>query len=215
MVILRITAGHVSPALLPNGIRAAIPIVAFWTVTGLGSIASAPIDRRGSWLFNVIVGRPGPGHIAGVRIWITLWALLVSLTTVVVLHVLSPASMRTPTVTMGQILVATGLSLIVADIQLYRVRTIPFTHLRISSITDFPMMIARYLVFFPFFVFMVVHEERWIEASVFHLLVTAILIAIVHLSILRRQAESLEQSTLDTPLDEGDEVVQRLGLCAH
>jgi hypothetical protein len=215
MVFLRITAGHLYPALLPNGIRAAIPIVTFWTVTGLSSIASAPIDRRGSWLFNVIIGRPGSGHIAGVRIWITLWALLLSLTSVVILHVLSPPAMRAPLVSAGQVLVAIGLSLILTDIQLYPVRTIPFTHLRISSINDFPMMIARYLVLFPFFVFMVVHEERWIEASIFHLLVTAMLIAIVHLSILRKQTVSLEQSALETPLDEGNEVVQRLGLCAH
>jgi hypothetical protein len=212
MLVLRIGGEHLRPSLLPYGIRTAVPIMAFWTILALTSVVSAPIDRRGSWLFRTLVGRAGPGHIAGIRIWITLWALLISLTTAIILHVVSPADMKSPAVTAGQLLVAIGVSLILADIALFPICTIPFTHLRTSSITDFPLMIVRYFIFFPFFVGIVVHQESWIEASTANLLKTLILLAIAHVILLKAHAHTLQQGTLETPPDEGDEFPQRLGL---
>ena len=212
MVVFRVRTGHLWPSLLPYGIRTAVPIMAFWTIIALSTIVSAPIDRRGSWLFRVLIGRPGPAHLAGTRLWITLWALLISLTTVVVLRVFSPAERRTPLVTAGQLLVATGVSFLLADIRLFPVRTIPFSHMRTSSITDFPLMIARYFVFFPAFVVLVVHAESWIEASFAHLLKTLSLLIVAHVLLLRAHANALGESAPETPLDEGDEFPQRLGL---
>jgi hypothetical protein len=215
MVVLRIAAGHLRPSLLSYGIRTAVPIMAFWTIVALSSIVSAPIDRRCSWLFHAIIGRPGPDHLAGTRTWITLWAMLISLTTALVLHALSPAQLRTPLVTAGQALVAIGISLLLTDLCLYSVRTIPFTHLRTSSITDFPLMVVRYFVFFPFFVFIVVHQERWIEASVAHLLKTFLFLAIAHTVLMKAHQHALRQSMLETAPEESDEFLQRLGLCDH
>jgi hypothetical protein len=215
MVVLRISSGHLRAALLPYGIRTAIPILGFWTVMGLRAIVSTPIDRRGSWLFRVLIGRPGPGHIAGVRTWITMWALLVTVATALILRVFSPESMRTPLVTTGQLLVTAGISLLFTDVCLFPVRTIPFTYLRTSSITDFPLMIVRYFVFFPFFVVIIVHWESWIEASAAHLSMTLLLVAIAHLLLLKVHDYTLRQSTLETPLEEGDEFPQRLGLRDH
>lgn len=175
-------------------------------------VGRLPIDRRGSWLFRTLIGRPGPGHLAGTRIWITLWALFISLTTALILHAVSPGDMRTPLITAGQLLVAIGVSLVLADIALFPVRTIPFTHLRTSSIPDFPLMIVRYFALFPFFVVIVVHHESWIEASSAHLLKPLFFLAIVHVLLLKAHAHALRQGTLETPPDEGDEFPQRLGL---
>ena len=70
--------------------------MAFWTTAGLSAIASTPIDRRATWVFRVLVGRPRSGHLSGLRRWITLWTLLITFTTAIILHVLSPASIRAP-----------------------------------------------------------------------------------------------------------------------
>ena len=91
--------------------------------------------------------------------------------------------MKTPLVTAGQLLVAIGVSLLLADVALFPARTIPFTHLRASSITDFPLMIVRYFVLFPFFVMIVVHQESWIEASPVHLLKALVLITVAHITL--------------------------------
>jgi hypothetical protein len=212
MLVVRVAPGHVRPALLPGGIRSAVPIMAFWTVVGLRSVLSAPVDRRGAWLFGVLIGRPRPGHLAGTRIWITLWSLIVTLGTVLFLYALSPVSLKTYNITAGQLIVAAGVSLLLADIFLLSVRTIPFTHLHKGAITDLPLAVVRYFVVFPIFVAIVVHQEAWIEASTSHLIKTLLLLAVVHFLLQGAHAQSLAQSTLDTVPDEADEFPQSLGL---
>ena len=212
MVVLRVEPHHIFPALLPYGIRAAIPIMIFFTVVGLRSVLAAPVDRRGSWLFSVLIGRPRSGHLAGTSIWVTLWALTLSLGTALLLHVLSPAGMKTHLTFTGQLVVAGGLSFFLTDLLLLSNRTIPFTHLRKSSVSDLPLAVLRYIVLFPIFVSIVIAKEAWIEASTVHLIATFVLFIAAHLLLRRVLAYFLAQSTLDTPPDQTDEFPQRLGL---
>jgi hypothetical protein len=212
MLIFRVGDGHVRPVLLPNGIRSAIPVMVFWTVAGLCSVLASPIDRRGAWLFRVIIGRPNAGHLAGARVWVTLWAAVIGLATAITLHALSPENLQSHLVTVDQLLIAIGVSLLLADIYLFSVRSVPFTHLRKSSITDLPLVIVRYVVLFPLLVAILVHNETWIEANPLHLIKTLVFFVAAHVLLLKTQARSLLQSTLDTPSDEADEFPQRLGL---
>lgn len=212
MIILRVGTDHIRPALLPGGIRSAVPIMAFWTAIGLRSVLSAPVDRRGSWLFRVLIGRPSVDHLAGTIIWITLWTLIVSLGTALCLHVLSPASLKSPLITAGQLAVAIGTSFLLVDIFLFSVHSVPFTHLRKSAITDLPLAVVRYFVIFPIFVAIVIHQERWIEASISHLFKMMFVLAVAHFLLHKAHSRSLEQYAFDTPSDEIDEFPQRLGL---
>jgi hypothetical protein len=212
MLVFRVGGGHVRPALLPNGIRSAIPVMIFLTVAGLRSVLSSSIDRRGAWVFRVIIGRPNAGHFAGTRAWVTLWAVLIGLATAVALRALSPASLGSRLTTLNQFLVVVGVSFLLADILLFSVRSVPFTHLRKSSITDLPLVIARYFVLFPLLITIIVHNESWTEASAIHFVKTLIFIVATHLLLLKTYSRSLSQSTLDTPPDEADEFPQRLGL---
>ncbi len=212
VLVLRVGGGHIRPVLLPNGIRAAIPLMVFCTVAGLRAVLANPIDHRGAWLFRVIIGRPKAGHFAGTRVWLTLWAAVIGLATAIVLHALSPNSLRSQLATLGQLLVAIGVSVLLTDIFLFSVRTVPFTHIRKSSITDLPLAIVRYFILFPVFVEIVVHCETWVEASTLHVFKALVFLVAAHLLLLEVHARSLRQSTLDTPPDESDEFPQRLGL---
>jgi hypothetical protein len=212
MLAFRVGGGHVHPVLLPNGIRSAIPVMVFWTVAGLRSVFASPIDRRGSWLFRVIIGRPNAGHFAGTRVWVTLWATVIGLATAIVLHALSPGNLQSHFTTLDQLLIAIGVSFLLADIFLFSVRSVPFTHLRKSSITDLPLVVVRYVVLFPLLVMILVHNETWIETNALHLLKTLFFLVAAHLLLLKTHARSTSQSTLDTPPDEADEFPQRLGL---
>jgi hypothetical protein len=213
MLVLRAGAGHVRASLLPEGIRAAVPIMAFWTVIAAGSIVCAPIDRRGSWMFRAVIGRAGPGHIAGVWVWTTMWALLVSLATVLLLHFALPPAMRTPLVTAGQIVVAAGSSVLLADVGLLSVRWMPFAHMRRSSVSDFPLMIVRYIVLFPLFVRLLVGAETRIEGSAAHLLGTVLVVVAMHLAMRRVQGHYGVGSGLESVEGENEEEFpQRLGL---
>jgi hypothetical protein len=212
LLVFRVGGGHVRPILLPTGIRTAIPVMVFWTVAGLRSVLTSPIDRRGAWLFRVIIGRPKAVHFAGTRIWVTLWAAIIGLTTAVGLHALSPNSLGSRLTTLDQLLVAIGVSLLLADIFLFYVRSVPFTHIRKSSITDLPLVIVRYVVLFPLLIAILVHNETWTEASPLQFLKTVLFVVAAHLLLLKAHTRSLLQSTLDTPPDEADEFPQRLGL---
>jgi hypothetical protein len=212
MVVFAVEPGHVHTTLLPQGIRSAVPIMIFLTVIGLRSAVVAPVDRRGSWLFSVIIGSPRSRHLAGTGIWITLSALVIGVATALSLHTLSPETLKIPRVTAGQILVAGGLSLLLSDIFLFSIRTIPFTHLRRGSVNDLPLAVVRYFVLFPFFVAIVVDQEAWIEASAAHLFITLVLFAAAHALLERAHAQLLTQSALDVPPNEADEFPQGLGL---
>jgi hypothetical protein len=212
MLVFRVGTGHVRPVLLPSGIRSAVPVMVFWTVAGLRSVLASPIDRRGAWLFRVIIGHPNAGHFAGTRVWVTLWAAIIGLATAIVLHALSPQSLQSRLTMLDQLLIAIGISFLLADIFLFSVRNVPFTHIRKSSITDLPLVIVRYVVLFPLLVAVLVHNETWIEVSVPHLLKTLFILVAAHLVLLKTHDRSLLQSTLDTPPDEADEFPQRLGL---
>ena len=212
MLVFRVGGGHVRLILRSSGIRSAIPVMVFWTVAGLRSVLSSPIDRRGAWLFRVIIGRPNAGHFGGTRVWVTLWATVIGLVTAIVLHALSPVSLQSHFTALGQLLIAIGVSFLLADIFLFPVRSVPFTHLCKSSITDLPLVIVRYAVLFPLFVAILVHNETWIEANAVHLCKTLFFLVAAHLLMLKTHARSLLQSTLDTPPDETDEFPQRLGL---
>jgi hypothetical protein len=212
MVVFRVGGGHVRPVLLPSGIRSAIPVMVFWTVAGLRSVLASPIDRRGAWLFRAIIGRPNAGHFAGTRVWVTLWATVIGLATAIVLHALSHESLQSHFTTLTQFLIAIGVSFLLADILLFSVRSVPFTYLRKSSITDLPLVVVRYVVLFPLLVAILVHNETWIEASGSHLFKTLFFLVAAHFLMLKTHARSLLQSTLDTPPDEADEFPQRLGL---
>ncbi len=142
----------------------------------------------------------------------TLWAVFIGLATAIVLHALSPESLRSHLTTLNQLLLAVGISFLLADVLLFSVRSVPFTHLRKSSITDLPLVIVRYVVLFPLLVTIIVHNESWTEASALHFVKTFVFLVAAHLLLLKTYSRSLSQSTLDTPQDEADEFPQRLGL---
>lgn len=212
MIVLRVQPGRVYPALLSAGIRSAIPIMIFFAVVGFRSVLTAPVDRRGSWLFGVIIGRPRSEHLAGTSIWVTLWALVVGIGTALLLHSVSSAGLKTPRITIGQLVVAMGLSFLLSDVLLFSVRTIPFTHLRKGAVNDLPLAVFRYFVVFPILVSIVVQRESWIEASAMHLLITFLVFLAAHFLLRGAHARFLAQSTLDTPPDETEDFPQRLGL---
>jgi hypothetical protein len=131
---------------------------------------------------------------------------------VLVLHLASPLAMRTALIGAGQVLVAVACSVLLADIRLFPVRTIAFTNLRRSSVSDFPLMIVRYFVLFPLFVRLVVGAEGWIEGNPAHLVEALALAGAMHFGLRWAHDRELRQSTLETAEDADDEFPQRLGL---
>ena len=114
----------------PEGVRASVPIVAFWTVSGLRSTFLAPADQRGRWIFRVILGKAGPAEVGAARRWVFLWSALLSLTVAGCACLFGAPDSHRWTFAADQLLVALGWSLILTDLFFLNVTTIPFTGAR-------------------------------------------------------------------------------------
>ena len=205
--------GRIEFVFSPEGLRATVPIVAFWTVSGLRSTFLAPADQRGRWIFRVILGKAGRDEVGAARRWVFLWSALLSLAAALA-AVLERAGRPVEWhFAAGQGIVALGLSLLLTDVFFLNVKTIPFTGARSNSATNFALLLIPYLGFFPAIVLFALGLEPQIEASAGHLAFAAGLAAAAHLVLemthRRKMAEHLH--TIEPDEDE-EEFPMRLGL---
>lgn len=185
--------------LSPDGVRMAVPVLAFWSVMGLRTALRSPLGLQGSWVFRVIGGRPEGEQLRAAELLAGLLATALTLAAAIVLHLAGPAELRTPLITTGQVVVAFGLCILLTDLAFHRTRAIPFTTVPTRSTRELPVTLVLYFMAFPAFALTVVEKETWIEASWFHLLKTALAFAAAH-AILRLARARVLRS--EPPLDD-------------
>ena len=212
MLVLRHTGGHLRPALLPEGIRAAVPITVVLAVIALRGAMWAPADPRGAWLFRSILGRPRLQHLEGTKRWVVCWSALLGCGVALALHWLAPASLRAPRVLVDQLLVAVGLSVVLTDISLYSKQSVPFTTLRVRSTADLPLAILRNFVVAPVLVAFLVALEPGFERSWGHLAELAVSFGLLHWMIRGLYASSVQHLNADMLVSDEDVFPQGLGL---
>lgn len=197
----------------PEGLRASVPIVAFWTVSGLRSTFLAPADQRGRWIFRVILGKAGPAEVGAARRWVFLWSALLSLIVAGCAYVFGAPDSHRWTFAADQLLVALGWSLILTDLFFMNVTTIPFTGARSNSATNFALLLIPYLGFFPAVVMFTVALEPVVEAGVGHLALGVGLVAGAHLVLRAMHRSRMDDHVQRIDGDEDEEEFPlRLGL---
>jgi hypothetical protein len=208
-----VTHGRIAFVFSLEGLRATVPIVAFWTVSGLRSTFLAPADQRGRWIFRVILGKAGHDQVGAARRWVFLWSAVLSLTAALASIWARAARPLDWQFAAGQLIVALGLSLLLTDVFFLNVKTIPFTGVRPNSATNFALLLIPYLGFFPAIVMFTVGLEPVIEASAGNLAFAAGLATAVHLVLRamhrRKMAEHLHAIESD---EDEEEFPMRLGL---
>jgi hypothetical protein len=212
-VLLKLAHGHLSFALSPDGLLAAIPITAFWTIAGMRTAFLSPMDRRGSWVFRVILGRPGAAQLAATTLWILPWAMVLTLGMVALIRLVAPAEMRGWDTILSQALLAIGLCLLLTDALLLKVTNLPFTGEARAPATNLAFILLQYFGFFPPLVLLIADLEPWLQASVGHVAGTIGIIAVAHRamrSVSRKNADYYA-GLIDVDDDE-EEFPQRLGL---
>jgi hypothetical protein len=212
-VLLKLTPGHLGFALSVDGLRAAIPIVAFWTIVGLRTAFVSPADRRGGWIFRVLLGRPGAVQLDATELWVLPCAIMLTLATVTVTAVLAHQELAAWRPAISQTLVATGLCLLLTDVFFLAVRSIPFTGGERASGTNFAFILLQYFGLFPPLVWLTVSLEPWLEVAWWHVAIALGVIAGAHCVMRRvhRKNASYHAQLIDLDDDE-EEFPQRLGL---
>ncbi len=205
--------GRIAFVFSPQGLRATVPIVAFWTVSGLRSTFLAPADQRGRWIFRVILGKAGLAEVGAAMRWVFLWSALLSLAAAGCAWMFGDPSTHNWMFVVGQMVVALGWSLVLTDLFFLNVITIPFTGARSNAATNFALLLIPYLGFFPAVVMFTVALEPVVEASVGHLAIAAGIMTATHLLLraMHRSRIADHVQRIDADEDE-EEFPLRLGL---
>ena len=210
---LEVSHDRIRIALSPEGLEAAIPIVAFWTIAGLRTAFISPADRRESWIFRLIRGRPELDQLTAPKLWVLLSSIVLTLTTVAALRLITPPALVSSRALAGQTLVAAGLSLLLTDAFFLTVKIIPFTGASIPSRTNLVFGIVLYFGLFPPLIVVTLSCISWIEGSAGHLAIALLLIAFAHFALQTRYRKIVAEHAALLDVDEQEEEFpQRLGL---
>jgi hypothetical protein len=213
VVRLRLAPGHVGLVFSPEGLRATVPIVAFWTVSGLRSTFLAPADQRGRWIFRVVLGKAMLPQVQTAKRWVLAWTLLLALAAAAWACVAQSVAFHNSRFVLCQALIAIALSVLLTDAFFLNVKTIPFTGVKPNSAANFALLLIPYVGFFPAIVAFTVGLEPVIEASFANIGIAASIACAAHLILQQmhrsRIADHLQQ--IDGDEDE-EEFPQRLGL---
>jgi hypothetical protein len=212
-LLLRLTPGHLGFQLSADGLRAAVPIVAFWTITGLRTAFVSPADKRGSWVFRVILGRPDVEQLDATELWILPFAIVLTLGVVALVTAIAPPPLQGWRPVLSQALVGIGLSLLLTDVLFLSVRSIPFTGGEKPSGTNLAFILLQYFGLFPPLVLLMVDLQPWLEASLWHVAGALGIIAWAHFAMRRAHKKNAAYHANLIDLDEDEEEFpQRLGL---
>jgi hypothetical protein len=212
-VLLKVSHGHLGLALAQDGLLAAVPIVAFWTIAGLRNAFLSPMDRRGAWVFRLILGRPGPVQLAASTLWILPCALVLTLGIIMLAGLLGPSELRQWKPLLCQACVAVGLCLLLTDILFLNVRSLPFTGETKAPATNLALILLQYFGLFPPLVWLSVALEPWLETRLWHVAGTVVMIAAAHFYLRRADRKNAQYYADLIDLDDyEEEFPQRLGL---
>jgi hypothetical protein len=212
-LIFQLGHGGVRLALSTEGLRAAVPIISFWTVAGLRAAFLGPADRRVNWIFRIIHGKPGWDESAATRMWVLLWALTLTLGSIALARLIAPPDLRDWKEFGIQLFSGASLCLLLTDAFFLNVKTVPFTGKRSPGSMNLASVLIQYFGLFPPLVLITLSLEDWIADNAGHLLIALVVVAAAHLELLRRHRKILLDSVnlLDVDDDE-EEFPQRLGL---
>jgi cbb3-type cytochrome oxidase subunit 3 len=212
-VNFRMARGHLGFVLSPDGLRAAVPITAFWMIAGLRTAFLSSTNKSGGWLFRVIMGRPGVTQLQTATLWILPCVLVFTLALAGLIAIMGPAGLSGWRISLIQALVAIGISLLLTDLLFLKVTNLPFTGEGGERNKNLAWILVQYFGLFPPSVLVAISLERWLAIHVWRPVVTVCLIAAAHhvLRRMRRKHAEYYANLIDLDDDE-EEFPQRLGL---
>lgn len=218
--ILRLEAvhGQIHSTVSADGIRTAVGIIAFWVIAGLRTAFVSPGNQPGSWTFRAIHGRPPKFQTAmeefvAAKVWVMLCAGAVTLAAVAAFRLIDPPELLTLRATAAQLLVATGMCVLLTDCFFLNVTSVPFTGQQTATQGNLAFTVLWYFTFFPLVSWVSWASQPWMEASGQRLGMTAAGILVAHLWLRKHHREVVREFANQVPLEDGeDEFPMRLGL---
>ena len=215
---LTVTHGQVRMSLSADGIRAAIAIIAFWTIAGLRMAFVSPGNRQGSWAFRIVHGRPPRLDIVmqllnAAQLWAFLCSLVVTFAACVIFRVIAPTELPTVPATASLFFLAAALCLLLTDAFFLTVKTVAFTGEPAREQPNLALTLLKYFTFFPLVIWIPVAFEPWIEASAMHCLLAGAAVVAAHWAFRKAHRRILEEHCNMPALEDDEEdFPMKLGL---
>jgi hypothetical protein len=218
--IVRLTVIHGQPRIEigPDGLRASVGIVAFWTIAGVRTAFVSPGNQQGSWAFRVVHGRPPQFRTAmelllAAKIWVLLCGLVVTFSACAVFRLFAPPQLLGWSATASQLLVAAGMCLLLTDVFFLNVKIVAFTGEPAREQPNLAASLLKYIAFVPGVALFPLIAEPWIEKSAEHFAAAAVAIAAAHLALRSRHRAIVREHCNMPALEDGEEdFPMKLGL---
>jgi len=209
---------QVRMAISADGVRMAMGIVAFWMIAGLRMTFTSPGNKQGSWVFRIVHGRPpvlatAMEELQAARTWVLLWALLGTFAAVFAFQWIAPGELRNWESIAGRMVMAAGLCLLLTDLLFLNVKYVAFTGETGREQPNLAFTVLKYFAFLPLVVTLPLAVSPWIEAGWTRALLTAVVIAGVHILLERQHRAEITDHCEQVHLeDDEEEFPMRLGL---
>jgi len=218
--ILRFTVvhGQVGIEVSADGMRAAIGIVAFWTIAGLRMAFVSPGNQQGSWVFRIVHGRPpeyktAMEQLLAAKVWVLVWGLVVTFGAYGAFRVFAPPQLAGWPATASQLLIAAGMCLLLTDVLFLNVKIVAFTGEPAREQPNFAASLLKYFAFVPGVASLPVIVEPWIEMNVEHFALAATATVAAHLALRGWHRRIVREHCNMRALEEGEEdFPMKLGL---
>jgi hypothetical protein len=218
--ILRMSVVHrqLQVEISPEGIRAAIGIVAFWTIAGLRVAFVSPGNQQGSWVFRLVHGRPphfqsAMEQLLAAKIWVLSWGLIITFTAYATMRFFAPPQLLSWRATASQLLIGAGMCVLLTDIFFLNVKIVPFTGELPREQSNLAASLLKYLAFAPGVALFPPLVEPWIEMSAEHCVLAATAIAAGHFALRSRHRTIIREHCNMPALEDGEQdFPMKLGL---
>lgn len=201
-----------------DGIRVAVGIAAFWSITGFRTAFVSSGNQRGSWIFRLVHGTPAAFNAAiqqftTAKTWVTLCSVGITLATVGILRLIAPPELLSANATAAQLLVGIGMCILLTDLFFGNVTIIPFTGAPMEGKSELAFTLLRFLTFFPIVTAVSAIVQYWTENNWLHLGMVALSVVVAHLWLQHQYRERIRLHSDQLALEEGEEEFpMKLGL---
>jgi len=164
-IAVREKAGSVSVGLSDAGLHAVMPMLVFWTVSGLRVAFAFPVNLQAGWIFRVTGVRVSE-CAAAARRWVLSCALIVVVGVVIGLWAVGWDRRQL----MVQAVCGVAMSFLLVDAFFFSQWAVPFNRPRMPGRTSLPLMLTLYIGVFPLLMVRVVLMEFWMEKNLLRVL---------------------------------------------
>jgi hypothetical protein len=174
----RVDHDTLAPSLSNPGLHALLPLLLFWTITGLRVAFAFPQNLSAGWVFRLTGVYTGECASAA-RKWVFLCALALIFTVLITLHAAGWGACQL----LIQAVFGLCIAILLTDGFFFSQQTVPFNQPRMPGKTSLPLVLTLYLGLFPMFVSLTIVAEILIEKHLAKLLLPILITVAIHTAL--------------------------------